>query len=186
MSHKLGCFHQLFFMRLLFRRCQFAQSRHLVTLPPRKRIKKRTDMSTSCHVSEKIKRYCFCLVDTFVLIDKLFCSASQSDDHSRVHLLPLEGVPDSDFINASFINVCIIIYQTNILCFCMWLLLTLFFLTYFSRVTKRRINSSQLKVLFVLVLVEEQSLLPSLENRKVNTHLGGLLLLSPRAEGGNC
>lgn len=30
-----------------------------------------------------------------------------------------------------------------------------FFLTYFSRVTKRRINSSQLKVLFVLVSVEE-------------------------------
>ncbi|XP_008319238.1 receptor-type tyrosine-protein phosphatase alpha isoform X2 [Cynoglossus semilaevis] len=25
-------------------------------------------------------------------------------DHSRVHLSPLEGVPDSDFINASFIN----------------------------------------------------------------------------------
>lgn len=37
----------------------------------------------------------------------------------------------------------------------MWWLLTLFLLTYFSRVTKRRINSSQLKVLFVLVLVEE-------------------------------
>ena len=27
------------------------------------------------------------------------------DDHSRVHLSSLEGVPDSDFINASFINV---------------------------------------------------------------------------------
>uniref|UniRef100_A0A6Q2X2T2 protein-tyrosine-phosphatase n=1 Tax=Esox lucius TaxID=8010 RepID=A0A6Q2X2T2_ESOLU len=27
-----------------------------------------------------------------------------SDDHSRVHLSSLEGVPDSDFINASFIN----------------------------------------------------------------------------------
>ncbi|XP_032891199.1 receptor-type tyrosine-protein phosphatase alpha isoform X5 [Amblyraja radiata] len=25
-------------------------------------------------------------------------------DHSRLHLLPVEGVPDSDFINASFIN----------------------------------------------------------------------------------
>lgn len=32
---------------------------------------------------------------------------SPSDDHSRVHLSSLEGVPDSDFINASFINVCI-------------------------------------------------------------------------------
>uniref|UniRef100_A0A669BVQ9 Receptor-type tyrosine-protein phosphatase alpha n=1 Tax=Oreochromis niloticus TaxID=8128 RepID=A0A669BVQ9_ORENI len=30
-------------------------------------------------------------------------------DHSRVHLSSLEGVPDSDFINASFINVCIYI-----------------------------------------------------------------------------
>uniref|UniRef100_A0AAQ5YXA8 Receptor-type tyrosine-protein phosphatase alpha n=1 Tax=Amphiprion ocellaris TaxID=80972 RepID=A0AAQ5YXA8_AMPOC len=29
---------------------------------------------------------------------------SLSDDHSRVHLSSLEGVPDSDFINASFIN----------------------------------------------------------------------------------
>ncbi|XP_032370598.1 receptor-type tyrosine-protein phosphatase alpha isoform X1 [Etheostoma spectabile] len=28
-------------------------------------------------------------------------------DHSRVHLSSLEGVPDSDFVNASFINVCI-------------------------------------------------------------------------------
>uniref|UniRef100_A0A671NK94 Receptor-type tyrosine-protein phosphatase alpha n=1 Tax=Sinocyclocheilus anshuiensis TaxID=1608454 RepID=A0A671NK94_9TELE len=28
-----------------------------------------------------------------------------SDDHSRVHLTSLEGVPDSDFINASYINV---------------------------------------------------------------------------------
>lgn len=27
------------------------------------------------------------------------------DDHSRVHLTPVEGVPDSDYINASFINV---------------------------------------------------------------------------------
>ncbi|OBS66816.1 hypothetical protein A6R68_04658 [Neotoma lepida] len=26
------------------------------------------------------------------------------DDHSRVHLTPVEGVPDSDYINASFIN----------------------------------------------------------------------------------
>ncbi|XP_050601644.1 receptor-type tyrosine-protein phosphatase alpha isoform X1 [Macaca thibetana thibetana] len=26
-------------------------------------------------------------------------------DHSRVHLTPVEGVPDSDYINASFINV---------------------------------------------------------------------------------
>lgn len=32
---------------------------------------------------------------------------SPSDDHSRVHLSSLEGVPDSDFINASFINVSI-------------------------------------------------------------------------------
>uniref|UniRef100_A0A8D3CZ01 Receptor-type tyrosine-protein phosphatase alpha n=1 Tax=Scophthalmus maximus TaxID=52904 RepID=A0A8D3CZ01_SCOMX len=31
-------------------------------------------------------------------------SLSLSDDHSRVHLSSLEGVPDSDFINASFIN----------------------------------------------------------------------------------
>lgn len=34
---------------------------------------------------------------------------SLPDDHSRVHLSSLEGVPDSDFINASFINVCIYI-----------------------------------------------------------------------------
>ncbi|KAF4791296.1 receptor-type tyrosine-protein phosphatase alpha [Turdus rufiventris] len=27
-----------------------------------------------------------------------------TDDHSRVHLTPVEGVPDSDYINASFIN----------------------------------------------------------------------------------
>lgn len=27
------------------------------------------------------------------------------DDHSRVHLSLLEGIPDSDFINASYINV---------------------------------------------------------------------------------
>lgn len=136
-------------MCLLFRRCQFAQSRHLVTLPPRKRIKRRTDMSTSCHVSEKIKKILVCLerlfccflsyllpqsssqwassTQYFVLINKPLCSPSQSDDHSRVHLLPLEGVPDSDFINASFINVRIIIYQTNIPCFCVWLLLTLSF-----------------------------------------------------------
>lgn len=40
---------------VLFRHCQFAQSRHLVTLPPRKRIKKRTDMSTSYHVSQKLR-----------------------------------------------------------------------------------------------------------------------------------
>ncbi|CAF89865.1 unnamed protein product, partial [Tetraodon nigroviridis] len=29
---------------------------------------------------------------------------NRGDDHSRVHLSSLEGVPDSDFINASFIN----------------------------------------------------------------------------------
>lgn len=37
------------------------------------------------------------------LIKVLFVCVS--DDHSRVHLSSLEGVPDSDFINASFINV---------------------------------------------------------------------------------
>lgn len=63
----------------------------------------------------------------FVLIHKLLYPVSQSDDHSRVHLLPLEGVPDSDFINASFINVCIIVYQTNILCFWRLWILTLSF-----------------------------------------------------------
>lgn len=31
------------------------------------------------------------------------------DDHSRVHLTPVEGVPDSDYINASFINVSFVI-----------------------------------------------------------------------------
>lgn len=35
----------------------------------------------------------------------MFLLFSLSDDHSRVHLSSLEGVPDSDFINASFINV---------------------------------------------------------------------------------
>lgn len=37
----------------------------------------------------------------------MFLLFSLSDDHSRVHLSSLEGVPDSDFINASFINVSI-------------------------------------------------------------------------------
>lgn len=36
----------------VFRRCQSAPYRHHVTPPPRRRIKKRTDTSTSCHVSE--------------------------------------------------------------------------------------------------------------------------------------
>lgn len=40
------------FLPVCFRRCQSAPSRHHVTLLPRKRIKKRTDMSTSCHVSD--------------------------------------------------------------------------------------------------------------------------------------
>lgn len=31
------------------------------------------------------------------------------DDHSRVHLTPVEGVPDSDYINASFINVSFVV-----------------------------------------------------------------------------
>lgn len=35
------------------------------------------------------------------------------DDHSRVHLTPVEGVPDSDYINASFINVSVVIQRGN-------------------------------------------------------------------------
>uniref|UniRef100_A0A674EPN5 Receptor-type tyrosine-protein phosphatase alpha n=1 Tax=Salmo trutta TaxID=8032 RepID=A0A674EPN5_SALTR len=43
------------------------------------------------------------MADDNKLFREEFCCVS--DDHSRVHLSSLEGVPDSDFINASFINV---------------------------------------------------------------------------------
>lgn len=66
------------------------------------------------------------------------------DDHSRVHLSSLEGVPDSDFINASFINVCIsaAFFQSNVCALnttgCETATSLLTFL--FCRVTKKRIN----------------------------------------------
>ena len=37
-----------------------------------------------------------------ILIDKIFFF---SDDHNRVILEPEEGVPDSDYINASYVDV---------------------------------------------------------------------------------
>lgn len=78
-------------MCVLFRHCQFAQSRHLVTLPPRKRIKKRTDMSTSYHVSEKLKKYLsvyrgFSAV--FVLLSSPICSCTDYQD-GQILLDPL-------------------------------------------------------------------------------------------------
>lgn len=51
--------------------------------------------------------YCFNCLWGFFWFFSAPSSFFFSDDHSRVHLLSLEGVPDSDFINASFINVCI-------------------------------------------------------------------------------
>lgn len=47
------CFVFLVCLFVCFRHCQSAPYRHHVTLLQRKRIKKRTDTSTSCHVSDR-------------------------------------------------------------------------------------------------------------------------------------
>lgn len=126
----------------LCRHCRCVLSRHRVMQLPKKRTRRRTDMSTSCHVSSDdlpelvwtsggfmhiyhckhladiilwfqvravltAHRGCilYCVLRLGHASCFMFIMVSLSDDHSRVHLSSLEGVPDSDFINASFINV---------------------------------------------------------------------------------
>ncbi len=114
---------------LLCRRCLYVPFRPHVMLPRRRRIRRRTDMSTSCPVRlshnlspNRADKACFyqsykaykrvhyvnmaVINNAGSLIISVFNFLHLfSDDHSRVYLTSLEGVPDSDYINASFINV---------------------------------------------------------------------------------